>query len=278
MKKRTYKLILIFLFFPFVLNAQSNSEFVIPVSAIYSAGGVIRVMQSAETIEGGLKQLQFQTYAPFYATKQQSFVLEGKLNSTSILNDQLLHTGLGVVWKFTPQTNLAFTAGFSVGATQMDWNKTDQITVDPLLQYTRLTSYEATATAGVFFSNFWLATQYRQILNSHENMPDAYSQQYIFLTLGARYKLDAWEFRLPVYINNVMHIDAEIISVGLFASYKNNYLLVQSSLAKNNVFEIGFRPYDWLKLGLIYQLNMQTNISTMGATGSYFWQSKKMQL
>ncbi len=279
MKTKLLFLIMLLIFGQTNIFGQNELERNFPLTRLYNNEGNISIEHVNDGVGNGYEKTFLHVYAPFYATQLQTFALQSGLQKKSLVGDQILQANLGLAWKFTILEDLHLIAGINGTFSQFTINNSSNIgnNADVLTQYQEFSSSSVSASLGILHDYFWTIGTYKQEF-SFDNQYVGYEAQILDATLGFKFITNDWEFRLPIQAFDLINFNENLIFGGLLVSYKGNYLYGGANLLGNMSFELGLRPYSWLSIGLIYELNHLTTTSGYGVLGAYKWKSQKLTL
>lgn len=260
-------------------KAQYNQQKNFVLLNHYTARGHIYISHESDGSMNAYKSIKLSLHAPFYLNEKQLFALETEIKKENLLGDQKLEALMALGWtmEIIPQWKISASAGTIFQRNEVNRQSESFNQADPLVSYQQFNNAGVTASIGVLQKYFWLIGGYNQIfaLNSEYN---AYKMQYMNATLGAQYQLNDWEIKLPIQAFDLIHFDKNNVYAGIYIAYKNNYIYAQSNIKSRMAFEMGFKPYTWLSLGFIYELNPANNIPGYGIYSAYLWKSQKLAL
>jgi len=262
-----------------VIYAQTEIENKFPLSLFHSKNGIINIEHLNDGLNNGYQETYMQIHAPLWSRSEQLFAFQAKINNISIVDDQKLSAKIAIAWQMSLNANFNLVANIDGRFSQFSLNKSTEFidAADFILLPRTDYSYGIGASMGILSQYFDLIAQYQQIFDKKTQI-QAYESQSLNILLEANYKINDWEFRLPIQGDDLINFDENQLFAGLYVAYKKQYLYAQSNLQARILFELGLRPYKWLRLGLFYELNNFNQIPLKGIHGAYLWKTPKLVL
>lgn len=262
-----------------VVYSQTEIENKFPLSLFHSKNGIINIEYLNDGLDNGYRETYMQIHVPLWSRSEQLFAYQAKINKISIVDNEKLSAKIAVAWQMALNANFNIVANIDGLFSQFSLNKSAEFidAADFILLPGTDYSYGIGASMGILSQYFDLIAHYQQIFNSKAQF-QAYESQSLNMLLAANYKIEDWEFRLPIQGDDLINFNENQLFAGLYVAYKKQYLYAQSNLQAQMLFEIGLRPYKWLRLGLFYELNNFNQIPLKGIHGAYLWNTPKLVL
>jgi hypothetical protein len=279
MKLNLLFLIIVLLIKESSIYGQHELERNFPLTQFYNLEGNIKLEHVNDGIFNGFRKTRVQLQAPFFTSESQEFALHSVIQKKSIVDDQILTAQLGLAWQLTLAENLNLTAALGGLFYEHQTNKNSILSTysDPLIQPQAYSSYGVSSSLGILHRYFWISVDYSQSFTTNKVF-QTIEIQFLDASLGMRYLANNWEFRLPIQGFDLINFNQNQIYAGLMLAYKGNYIYGASNLSGNMSFELGLRPYNWLSIGFIYELNYVNSLPNYGLDFSYLWKSQKLDL
>jgi len=262
-----------------VIYAQTEIENKFPLSLFHSKDGIINIEHLNDGLNNGYRETYLQIHAPLWSRSEQLFAFQVKMDKISIIDDEKLSAKIAIAWQMALNANFNLVANINGRFLQFSLNKSTEFidaadfTLLPKTEY----AYGIGASMGILSQYIDLIAQYQQYFDKNKQV-QAFDSQSLNLLMVANYKIDDWEFRLPIQGEDLINFDKNKLFTGLYVAYKKQYLYAQSNLQFRILFEIGLKPYKWLRLGMFYELNNFNQIPLKGIHGAYLWKTPKLIL
>ena len=207
--------------------------------------------------------------------------MDASIQKLSLLSDSKLESDVGLSWQMHINQNVSIVSEIELQYGTYNVNKMLHTASysDPLSLPQSFGQIGAGATMGIFHKHFWLIGKYTQ--NFMLTIPEqhaAYLGKSVYITTGMRFTTKNWEVSVPIQLNNALAFNVTQLNFGSYLAYKHNYLLFKTNTLWDMDFELSILPYNWLRVGIVYQIHQQSSLSSYGTTGSYLWKSQKLKL